>query len=148
MDSPGISIVTPSFNQGKFLAATLESVLGQGYPALEYLVMDGGSEDNSIEVIKQRESELRFWRSEPDRGQPASINEGFTRCSGTVLGWLNSDDLYTPATFSEVAAILGPISDQPVVMYGGFAVFHGAKGRRAGSSGVPFYSAMLEVARH
>jgi len=74
MDCPRISIVTPSFNQGKFLAATLESVLGQGYPALEYLVMDGGSGDNSVEVIKKRESELHFWRSERDRGQAAAIN--------------------------------------------------------------------------
>jgi glycosyltransferase involved in cell wall biosynthesis len=71
MGCPRISIVTPSFNQGKFLSATLESVLGQGYPALEYAVMDGGSEDNSVEVIKQRQAQLSFWRSGPDRGQAA-----------------------------------------------------------------------------
>ena len=111
MGCPRISVVTPSFNQGKFLGATFESVLGQGYPALEYLVMDGGSEDNSVEVIKQREAELSFWRSGPDRGQAAAINEGFSRCSGQILGWLNSDDLYTPRTFSEVEATLGMISD-------------------------------------
>src|SRR5260370_31693347 len=127
MDWPRISIVTPSFNQGKFLAATLESVLGQGYPALEYLVMDGGSEDNSVEAIKERESELKFWRSGPDRGQAAAINEGFARCCGEILAWLNSDDLYTSATFSEVASILVPISDQPVVMYGGCLVIFNAK---------------------
>src|ERR1700730_11562481 len=102
MGCPRISIVTPSFNQGKFLSATFESVLGQGYPALEYLVMDGGSEDNSVEVIKKRESELSFWRSEPDQGQAAAINEGFAHSSGVILGWLNSDDLYTPGTFSAV----------------------------------------------
>ncbi|HXO97212.1 MAG TPA: glycosyltransferase, partial [Chthoniobacterales bacterium] len=76
------------------MSATFESVLGQRYPALEYLVMDGGSEDNSVEVIKQHEAELSFWRSGPDRGQAAAINEGFSRSSGQVLGWLNSDDLY------------------------------------------------------
>ncbi|MGA8481854.1 MAG: glycosyltransferase family 2 protein [Chthoniobacterales bacterium] len=145
MDCPRISIVTPSFNQGKFLAATLESVLGQGYPALEYLVMDGGSEDNSIEVIKQRESELLFWRSEPDRGQAAAINEGFTRCSGTILGWLNSDDLYTPGTFSKVAAILGPICEQPAVIYGGCESFHDAKNSREIRGAPPFDSEMLQV---
>jgi glycosyltransferase involved in cell wall biosynthesis len=93
MNCPKISIVTPSFNQGRFLGATLESVLGQGYPGLEYVVMDGGSDDNSVEVIKRREADLSFWRSEPDRGQAAAINEGFSRCTGAILGWLNSDDL-------------------------------------------------------
>src|SRR5260221_8792042 len=145
MDSPGISIVTPSFNQGKFLAATLESVLGQGYPALEYLVMDGGSEDNSIEVIKQRESELRSWRSGPDRGQAAAINEGFSRCSGVILGWLNSDDLYNPGTLSEVAAILGETADQPVVMYGGCELFHHAKRSGEVRPAVPFDPELLRV---
>lgn len=96
MDFPRISIITPSFNQGRFLSATLECVLGQGYPALDYVVMDGGSTDNSVDIIKQRESELSFWRSEPDRGQAAAINEGFARSSGAILAWLNSDDLYTP----------------------------------------------------
>ena len=143
MDCPRISIVTPSFNQGKFLDPTLESVLGQGYPALEYLVMDGGSEDNSVEVIKQRESELKFWRSGPDQGQAAAINEGFGRSSGVILGWLNSDDLYTPGTFSEVAAVLGEIADQPVVMYGSCELFH--DGKRSGKirSALPFDSELL-----
>ena len=148
MDCPRISIVTPSFNQGKFLAATLESVLGQGYPALEYLVMDGGSEDNSIEVIKKRESELRFWRSEPDRGQAAAINEGFTRCSGTILGWLNSDDLYTPETFSDVAAILAKISDQPAVIYGGCELFNDSKRSREIRPAPPFDSELLQVTNY
>jgi Glycosyl transferase family 2 len=69
----------------------LECVLGQGYPVLDYVVMDGGSTDNSVDIIKQRESELSFWRSEPDRGQAAAINEGFARSSGAILAWLNSD---------------------------------------------------------
>jgi glycosyltransferase involved in cell wall biosynthesis len=145
MDCPQISVVTPSYNQGKFLGATLESVLGQGYPALEYLVMDGGSEDSSVEVIRKRESELRFWRSERDRGQAAAINEGFARCSGVIFGWLNSDDLYTPGTFSEVAAILGQISNQPVVMYGGCELFGDAKRSGRVRSAVPFDLELLQV---
>jgi len=145
MDCPQISVVTPSYNQGKFLGATLESVLGQGYPALEYLVMDGGSEDHSVEVIRQRESELRFWRSGPDRGQAAAINEGFARCSGVIFGWLNSDDLYTPGTFSEVAAILGQISDQPVVMYGGCELFNDSERSGQVRPAIPFDLELLRV---
>jgi glycosyltransferase involved in cell wall biosynthesis len=145
MGCPRISIVTPSLNQGKFLGATLESVLGQGYPALEYLVMDGGSEDNSIEVIKQRESELSFWRSEPDRGQATAINEGFKRSSGAILGWLNSDDLYTPGTFSEVVGLLGQITDQPVVLYGGCELFHDANRSREVRPAIPFDGQLLQV---
>ena len=145
MDCPQISVVTPSYNQGKFLGATLESVLGQGYPALEYLVMDGGSEDHSVEVIRQRESELRFWRSGPDRGQAAAINEGFARCSGTILGWLNSDDLYTIGTFSEVAAILGDIFDQPAVMYGGCELFNDSERSGQVRPAVPFDPELLRV---
>jgi glycosyltransferase involved in cell wall biosynthesis len=145
MDCPRISIVTPSFNQGKFLAATLKSVLGQGYPALEYLVMDGGSEDNSVELIKQRESELHFWRSERDRGQAAAINEGFVRCSGTILGWLNSDDLYTPGTFSELASIFGPVSDQPVVVYGACELFHDGQSSCEIRGALPFDPELLQI---
>jgi glycosyltransferase involved in cell wall biosynthesis len=145
MECPQISIVTPSLNQGKFLGATLESVLGQGYPALEYLVMDGGSEDNSVEVIRRRASALSFWRSEPDRGQAAAINEGFSRTCGVILGWLNSDDLYTPETFSLVASILDPISDQPVVVYGGCELFHDSRGSREVRLALPFDLEMLQI---
>jgi glycosyltransferase involved in cell wall biosynthesis len=145
MDFPRISIITPSFNQGRFLSATLECVLGQGYPALDYVVMDGGSTDNSIDIIKQRESELSFWRSEPDRGQAAAINEGFARSSGAILAWLNSDDLYTPGTFSEVVAILGDISDQPAVMYGGCELFNDSERSGQVRPAVPFDPELLRV---
>jgi glycosyltransferase involved in cell wall biosynthesis len=145
MDCPQISIVTPSLNQGKFLGAALDSVLGQGYPALEYLVMDGGSADNSVEIIKQRESELSFWRSEPDQGQAAAINEGFRRSSGVILGWLNSDDLYTPGTFSQLASSLGPISDQPVVMHGGCELFHDGQRSCEIRAALPFDPEMLQI---
>jgi glycosyltransferase involved in cell wall biosynthesis len=127
MGCPRISIVTPSFNQGKFLGATLESVLRQKYPELEYLVLDGGSEDNSVDLIKRYEPELAFWRSQRDRGQAAAINEGFARSSGTILGWLNSDDLYSPDALSHVAALLGPLAEQPYVLYGGCELFRDGK---------------------
>lgn len=93
---PRISIVTPSFNQGRFLAETMDSVLGQGYPDLEYVVVDGGSTDESVEVIKARQDRLAWWVSEKDSGQYHAVNKGFARSSGEVMAWLNSDDKYTP----------------------------------------------------
>ena len=93
---PRISVVTPSFNQGRFLSETMDSVLGQRYPNLEYVVVDGWSTDGSVELIKSREKELAWWVSEKDAGQYDAINKGFARTSGEVMGWLNSDDKYTP----------------------------------------------------
>lgn len=91
---PKISIVVPSFNQGRFLGQTLESIFNQGYPALEVVVMDGGSSDDSLEVIQRFASRLTFWRSEPDNGQTEAINIGSRYCSGDLIAWLNSDDYY------------------------------------------------------
>jgi glycosyltransferase involved in cell wall biosynthesis len=95
---PRISIVTPSFNQGQFIEETIRSVLLQGYPNLEYIIIDGGSKDASIEIIKKYEKSLTYWESRPDKGQSHAINKGWTRSSGTLLGWLNSDDLLLPET--------------------------------------------------
>lgn len=100
---PRISIVTPSFNQGQFLDETIRSVLSQGYPNLEYLIIDGGSTDNSIEIIKNYEPWLAYWVSEPDRGQSHAINKGFSRSSGEIMAWINSDDYYLPGAFVQVA---------------------------------------------
>ncbi|MBB5352648.1 glycosyltransferase involved in cell wall biosynthesis [Haloferula luteola] len=102
---PRISIITPSFNQGEFLEATLESVLGQHYPELEYGVIDGGSTDGSVEILKRYADRLDFWVSEPDRGHADAINKGFARTQGEIMAWLNSDDLYTPWCFKAVAQI-------------------------------------------
>lgn len=96
---PKISIVTPSYNQAKFLERTILSVLNQNYPNLEYIVIDGGSTDGSEEIIKKYEKYLAYWISEPDRGQSHALNKGFQIASGDILGWLNADDLYMPGVF-------------------------------------------------
>lgn len=100
---PRITIVTPSFNQGRFLAATIESVLSQGYQNLEYIVIDGGSTDGSVDIIKQYIDRLAYWVSEPDNGQADAIIKGFQRSSGQIMGWLNSDDLLLPDCLTTVA---------------------------------------------
>lgn len=102
---PSIAVVTPSFNQGAFLAATIESILSQNYPSLEYVLMDGGSSDESIEIIRCYADRLHHWFSVPDCGQYDAINKGFARTSGEIMGWLNSDDLHTPWTLSVVGEI-------------------------------------------
>lgn len=92
---PLVSIVTPSYNQGPFIRETIESVLGQEYPNLEYWVIDGGSTDQTLEVLREYSTDPRLhWISEPDRGQADAVNKGWVRCRGDILGWLNSDDTY------------------------------------------------------
>lgn len=104
MKSPTISIVTPSFNQAQYLPQCLESVLGQDYPDLECLVIDGGSTDGSLEILRRVGSRLAYWVSEPDRGQAEAVNKGWARARGEVLGWINSDDLLRPGALRQVAA--------------------------------------------
>jgi glycosyltransferase involved in cell wall biosynthesis len=100
---PRISIVTPSYNQGGFLEATIRSVILQSYPNLEYFVIDGGSTDESLDIIRKYKKWIDYWVSEEDRGQSHAINKGFGLASGTLLGWLNSDDLYMPGTLLAAA---------------------------------------------
>jgi glycosyltransferase involved in cell wall biosynthesis len=97
-----LSIITPSYNQGQFLEETILSVLGQNYPNLEYIIVDGGSTDNSVEVIRRYEKHLAYWTSEKDRGQVHAINKGIERVTGDVAAFINSDDLYLPGAFNAV----------------------------------------------
>ncbi len=103
IDWPKISIITPSFNQGRYLERTINSIIDQDYPNLEYIIIDGGSNDGSVDIIKKYSSRIAFWVSEPDKGQAHALNKGFTLATGEIIGWLNSDDLYCPGALSLVA---------------------------------------------
>lgn len=102
-NAPRIALVTPSFRQARFLGRTIDSVLQQNYPALEYFVQDGGSDDGSVEVLKSYGDQLSGWVSAPDGGQSQAINAGFARTSGEIMAWLNSDDLLLPGSMATVA---------------------------------------------
>lgn len=102
-DWPKISIVTPSYNQGQFIEETIRSVLLQGYTNIEYIIIDGGSSDNSVEMIKKYEPWLAYWVSERDRGQSHALNKGFRLASGEWVGWQNSDDYYDFESFGDIA---------------------------------------------
>lgn len=98
-----ISVITPSFNQGEFLERTILSVISQDCPDLEYIVMDGGSTDQSVDIIKKYQHSIAHWTSEKDGGQTDAVNKGFSAATGDILGWLNSDDIYYPQTLMTVA---------------------------------------------
>ena len=121
-DLPRISIVTPSFNQGLSLERTIRSVLDQNYPNLEFIVVDGGSTDGSVEIIKRFESQLAYWVSEPDTGQANAINKGLARATGTILAWLNSDDCHLPGALEIVAEAAVAHPEAEVFVGGGDTV--------------------------
>jgi glycosyltransferase involved in cell wall biosynthesis len=100
---PKITVITPSFNQGQYLEATILSVLSQKYANLEYFVIDGGSTDNSVDIIRSYESQIDFWVSEKDKGQSEAINKGLQKATGNIITWLNSDDQFTAGTLQKVA---------------------------------------------
>ena len=102
---PKISIVTPSLNQGQYLESAINSVLSQGYPNLEYIIIDGGSTDNSVEIIQKYSHHLHFWCSEADDGHYSAVNKGFAKASGDIFAWLNSDDMYCLDAFRTVGTI-------------------------------------------
>ncbi|MGI8654629.1 MAG: glycosyltransferase family 2 protein [Pyrinomonadaceae bacterium] len=103
MNLPRITVVTPSFNQGHLIEETINSILDQNYPNLEYIVIDGGSTDATLEVIKKYEHKIDYWTSETDGGQSEAINKGLRRATGDIVTWLNSDDLFLPDVLQTVA---------------------------------------------
>jgi len=100
---PKITVITPSFNQGEFIKETIDSVLAQQYPELEYIIIDGGSNDQSVDIIKSYASKLTYWVSEKDNGQSDALNKGLKRATGEIVTWLNSDDTYEPGALIKVA---------------------------------------------
>jgi glycosyltransferase involved in cell wall biosynthesis len=112
---PRVSIVTPSYNQGQFLEETIRSVLLQGYPDLEYFVIDGGSTDYSVQIIQKYAGWLAGWVSEKDKGQSDAINKGLARTSGNIIAWLNSDDVYLPGCVSDIVSIFNQYPDAGMI---------------------------------
>ena len=103
MNWPKISIVTPSYNQGKYIEQTILSVINQNYPNLEYIIIDGGSTDETVDIIKKYEQHITYWVSEKDNGQSHAINKGLQKCTGEIFNWLNSDDWYEPDALFKIA---------------------------------------------
>ena len=130
---PLVSIVTPSFNQARYIEATMQSVLSQDYSPIEYMVVDGSSNDGTVDVIKKYESKIAWWVSEKDRGQTDAINKGFARAKGEILAWLNSDDTYEPGA---VSAAVKYLQEHPKVgMVYGDCNFINESGRVIGKFG-------------
>ena len=118
---PRISIITPNLNYGSYLEKTIRSILLQGYPNLEYIIIDGGSTDSSLEIIQKYQAWLTYWESFPDRGQSNAINKGIAIASGEVFNWINSDDWLAPGALMEVGSIWA--KDRPHLLVGhGYAV--------------------------
>lgn len=112
---PKITVITPSFNQGQYLEQTILSVLNQKYPRLEYIIVDGGSSDNSVAIINKYAEHLAYWVSEKDSGQSEAINKGLARATGDIVTWLNSDDYYEPTALHTAARLFNQQADLSVL---------------------------------
>jgi len=118
---PRISIITPSYNQGTYLEKTIRSILDQEYPNLEYIIIDGGSTDDSVEIIERYHQKLTYWISEPDNGQSEAINKGISKATGDIINWINSDDYMEPDSLFQIAQAF---SDPDLQVCCGFAKVH------------------------
>ena len=123
MNFPRISIVIPSYNQGQFLEETILSVINQQYPNLELFVIDGGSNDNSVDIIKKYEKYITWWISEKDKGQSDALNKGFKKATGEIINWLCSDDLLVPGALRQVAEIFSSQPGDTGLIHGGTTFF-------------------------
>jgi glycosyltransferase involved in cell wall biosynthesis len=112
---PKISIVTPSLNQGHFIESTIRSIINQEYPNFEYIVIDGGSTDRTIDILQKYDQRIHFWTSGPDKGQANAINQGFARAHGDILAWLNSDDTYEEGVLEQVANLFDQQPEMDVI---------------------------------
>ena len=135
---PKISIVTPSYNQGQYIEETIRSVLLQGYPNLEYIIIDGGSTDGSVEIIKKYEPWLAYWESEKDMGQSHAINKGWRRSSGDLLAWINSDDFLVKNALHKVALKFQNCNNESLGFIHGKAQIISASGEPLYDRGAPF----------
>lgn len=124
---PRISIITPSFNQGRYLGENIISVAIQKYPNLEHIIIDGGSTDNSLEVIEQYKNKLAYWVSEHDNGQSDAVNKGFAKTTGEIIGWLNSDDYYAP---NALQAVVKAFENPTINVVCGYSILFNQKGNQ------------------
>jgi len=129
---PKISVITPSYNQGRFIEQTILSVISQNYPNLEYIIMDGGSTDETIEIIKKYQKYIFHWQSKKDDGQAAAINQGFKLAHGEILCWINSDDLYKTGALEKIASLF-ELNNQPQLVFGNCIRFKEASKQSKGS---------------
>jgi len=135
---PKITVVTISYNQAQFLEQTILSVIGQTYPNLEYILIDGGSDDGSIAIIEKYKEHFSYWQSARDNGQSSAINTGFYHATGDVLCWLNSDDLFMPGTLLKIGEIFKDIR-KPTIIFGNCIHFYENSAKTRGSDVVGNY---------
>lgn len=138
---PRITVVTPSYNQGKFLEETILSVINQNYPNLEYFIVDGGSTDNSVDIIKKYEERIDWWVSEKDNGQSDALNKGFKRATGDYFTWINSDDMLLPGTLDKVGRLF---KENPSIKWiSGNVILINSSGKIIRCSRLPKYNRFL-----